>query len=580
MSHLGPVVAAVPGAETILVVDDDVWVRQIAVRALRAKGFSVLDACDGQTALAVAEQFEGPIDLVLTDAIMPGMPGVIVVEQLRRARPAIKAVFMSGYHRNELMSWGIDATQVVFVPKPFTAVDLVRAVREQLDKVDLAAEQERDESDPLRAVIADPARLAVVRATGLLDSAREEQFDRLTRLAARILKATGAYIALVDEHWHFVKSAYGVSEPFASSRDLRGHTLCHEIVRSAAPLVIADTAGDPVHRDVPTVKTFGVGAYIGIPLIIDGQVIGALAAFDSTPHAWSAEEVQTITDLAAVALDGIELRSATRRHAEARAALGRANAQLQLAKSTAEAANRAKGEFLAHMSHELRTPLNSIIGFANVLRRNAANTLGPRELTYAERISYNGGHLLELVDRILDLSKVEQGELRLHCTWVHVDETARTVCDDLAAEAEVGGVTLALEVERGTRPDGRPAPLHTDESKLRQILINLVGNALKFTPAGGRVRVALVCDPASGEPRRLDVSDTGIGIAPEAHARVFEAFEQAEEDTSARFGGTGLGLRISRALCESLGFGLTLESEVGRGSTFSVVFGERGSKAG
>jgi signal transduction histidine kinase len=99
-----------------------------------------------------------------------------------------------------------------------------------------------------------------------------------------------------------------------------------------------------------------------------------------------------------------------------------------------------------------------------------------------------------------------------------------------------------------------------------------VGNALKFTPAGGQVRVSLACRPESGEVQHLDISDTGIGIAPEAQARVFEAFEQAEEDTGARFGGTGLGLRISRALSESLGFGLTLESEVGKGSTFKIVF--------
>ena len=579
MSHRESGMAVASGPETILVVDDDAWVRQIAVRSLRAKGYGVLDACDGQTALTVASEFPGPIPLVLMDAIMPGMTGAMVVEELRRMRPEIKAVFMSGYRGEELSSWGIDASQVPFVQKPFTVVDLVQRIREELDTVSPAGALACDESDPLRRIIADPARLAVVRATGLLDSEHEEQFDRLTRLAAQLVGATAAYVAIVDEHRDCHKSAFVAGEPEASVRELRGPTLCHYVVQAAAPLAIPNAALDPTYGALLVVKQFGIAAYLGVPLIIEGQAIGTLCVISSTPRAWTAEEVRALIDLAAVALDVIELRTATRQAAESRAALGRANIQLHLAKNTAETANQAKAEFLAHMSHELRTPLNSIIGFANVLRRNTAMTLGPREMTYAERIAFNGGHLLGVVDRILDLSKVEQSDLELRCTWVQIDEAARAVCDDFGDEAAAAGVSLVLEVECGEQPGRSILPIHTDDSKLRQILINLVDNALKFTPAGGRVRVALVCDSPSGEPRRIDVADTGIGIAPDAQARVFEAFEQAEDDTSARFGGTGLGLRISKALCESLGFCLTLESEVGKGSTFSVVFGRSGFRA-
>jgi signal transduction histidine kinase len=424
--------------------------------------------------------------------------------------------------------------------------------------------------DPLRKVIADPARLTVLRSTQLLDSGREEQFDRLTRLAAQFLDAPAAFFSLVDENRDFYVADCGFGEPLATIRELRGLTFCQYAVQSSAPLVIGDTAGDPLYRKVPTVKSLGVAAYLGVPLVIEGQPIGALCVIDRKPRAWTAREVQALTDLAAVALDGIELRSETCRHAVARAALERANIQLQQAKNTAETANRAKADFLAHMSHELRTPLNSIIGFANVLVRNPAKSLGPREQKYAERIAFNGTHLLELVNRILDLSKIERGEHDVRCTWVRADEVAHTVCDDLTDAAAAAGVSLAFVEEWGGQPGRAPAPLHTDGSKLRQILINLVGNALKFTLAGGSVRVTLVCDPRSGAPRRLDVSDTGIGIAPDAQKRVFEAFEQATEDTAVRYGGTGLGLSISRALCESLGFDLSVESEVGKGSTFSV----------
>ncbi|HET9013643.1 MAG TPA: GAF domain-containing protein, partial [Gemmatimonadaceae bacterium] len=508
LHHVVP--RAAGARETILVVDDDLWLRQVATRALRAGGYDVLEACDGQTALTVSDGFGGTIDLVLSDAIMPGMTGAEVVEGLRRSRPQVRAVFMSGYLGEELSSWGIDTSRVAFVKKPFSAVELLRSVRERLDSPESVVDGSGDAGDPLSRLIADPARLRVLRDTGLLDAERDERFDRLTRLAAQFLMVPAAFITLVDEHRDFFTSDTGFGEPVAAARQFGGRTLCQHTLRSATPLAVDDTAADPHYASVPSVAAFGVGAYLGVPLIVEGQPIGAMCAIDTTPRSWTGDEVRVLSDLAAMTLDEIELRMATRRNAESRAALGRANIQLHLAKNTAEAANRAKSDFLTHMSHELRTPLNSIIGFANVLRRNTAGAMGPKELTYADRISSNGAHLLEMVDRILDLSKVEQGDLNLRLTRVPLHDLARSVCDNFANEAVAATVSLVMDVEGLEQPDQAPAPLHTDESKLRQVLINLVGNALKFTPAGGSVRVAIACDPRSGAPLRLDVSDTGI----------------------------------------------------------------------
>ena len=556
--------------ETILVVDDEIWLRQIAARALRARGYVVLDACDGHTALTISESHVGPIDLVLSDAIMPGMTGAEVVAGLRRDRPAMRAVFMSGYHGDELAHWGIDTSRVMFVQKPFSASDLLQSVREELDRAVLPPGSVNAQHNPFCG-LRDPVRLKVLHATMLLDSERDEHFDRLTRLAAQFIGVPTVLFTLMDEHRDFFKSLYSASGQLTSLREVTGRTLCQHTLQSPEPLVITDALADERYATLPNVVNFGVRAYLGIPLVVEGQTIGVLCVIESVPREWTAGEIQTMVDLAALTVDEIELRAATRRSAEARAALSGANTQLHLAKIAAEAANLAKSEFLARMSHELRTPLNSIIGFANILRRNPGTSLGERELTYASRISANGAKLLDVVDGILDLSRVEQGELNLRCRWVQVDAVARTVCNDLVDDAAAAGVSLVVEVAEAAS-DIEPAAIHTDEGRLRQILINVVGNALKFTPSGGRVRVAVARDAQSGKPNRIDVIDTGIGIAPDAQARIFEAFEQADEDTGARFGGAGLGLRISRALCDSLGFGLTLESVVGRGSTFTIDF--------
>jgi PAS domain S-box-containing protein len=245
-------------------------------------------------------------------------------------------------------------------------------------------------------------------------------------------------------------------------------------------------------------------------------------------------------------------------------------AELRAATDMAIAANRAKSEFLARMSHELRTPLNAVIGFASILERNKRGALAEKELLYAARIDRNGRHLLKLINDILDLSKVEAGYVRLEESTVRVDLLARDICDVLADRAAEAFIALDLVLE--DVPEAGVAPMRSDETRLRQVLLNLIGNALKFTPKHGRVRVRVVTDPTSGRPLFLDVTDSGIGIPEDAQDRVFGAFEQADLDTSARFGGTGLGLPISRALCEAMGFGLTLSSRVGEGSTFAIRF--------
>ena len=251
----------------------------------------------------------------------------------------------------------------------------------------------------------------------------------------------------------------------------------------------------------------------------------------------------------------------------------RYEAALLRARDAAEAASRAKSDFLSRMSHELRTPLNSVIGFARVLRRNGAGRLEAKDLQYLDRIQANGEHLLKLVNDVLDVSKIEAGLVTVDAGAVQVDALVREVVEQLEGQPRAPGVALRAEVPAG------PVMMKTDSRLLRQVLINLVGNAIRFTHEG-HVAVRLVVEPRTHRPLRIDVADTGIGIAADRQRAIFEPFEQADSTTTRSYGGTGLGLSIARSLCEALGYELTVQSAPGEGSTFSIGLGGDARRTG
>jgi PAS domain S-box-containing protein len=243
----------------------------------------------------------------------------------------------------------------------------------------------------------------------------------------------------------------------------------------------------------------------------------------------------------------------------------RAELELIVARDAAEAASRAKSDFLARMSHELRTPLNSIIGFANVLLKNKSSRLIENDLSYLTRIATNGRHLLGLINDILDLSKIEAGHMTLEITSVALDALVRETVDELEGQTRDRTVELRAELPTSVQR------IDTDEARMKQVLINLIGNALKFTERG-EVVVRLETDDA-GCPTRVEVRDTGIGIPPDRLDAIFNVFEQAESMINRRYGGTGLGLAISRSLCDLLGHRLEVASVEGQGTTMVVRLG-------
>jgi GAF domain-containing protein/CheY-like chemotaxis protein len=357
------------------------------------------------------------------------------------------------------------------------------------------------------------------------------------------------------------KSAFGMSaERVAGLRERRvrlGETHLGRAAVERAPVYVDDVQQDSTLGPDRGVLLEGIHAVLAVPLLREDKVVGGLVIRRRTVGGFAPTIpalLQTFADQAVLAIE----------HARLFQELAARGEEARRARDEAEEASRTKSSFLANMSHELRTPLNAIIGLTELLCDNAGRFGTEKALEPLRRVLRAGRHLLSLINDILDLSKIEAGKMDLTLETVAIQPVVEEVLGTARPLAEQNNNALELDC-----PDGIGS-VHADIMRLRQILLNLLSNACKFTK-GGTVWLRIARSEEAGQ-HWVDfaVSDTGIGMNEEQLGRLFQEFTQADASTTRQFGGTGLGLAISRRLCRLMGGDITVTSAVGEGSTFTV----------
>jgi len=321
------------------------------------------------------------------------------------------------------------------------------------------------------------------------------------------------------------------------------------VLLERAPVHVLDAGSDPEYRMTEMQKIGGYRSILGVPLLREGIPTGVVVLTRRSVRAFTHRQIELVTNFASQAVIAIE-------NVRLFEEIQDKNRQLELASEN-------KSQFLSSMSHELRTPLNAIIGLTEMMVTNTAPFGTEKALEPLRRVNAAGNHLLSLINEVLDLSKIEAGKLELNSELVDLARLIDEVIGTAEQLAEKNKNRLVVEAQENV------GALKADPMRLKQILLNLLSNACKFTKEGKvALRIRKVADGRDWV--ELAVADTGIGLTAEQQAKLFQDFTQADSLTARRYGGTGLGLAITRKLARMMGGDVTVTSEPGKGSVFTV----------
>ena len=429
--------------------------------------------------------------------------------------------------------------------------------------------------------VEDAERISKLKKYQVLNNNEEPAFARLTELAKLFFNMPVVAITFMDEETQYLKSLHGLDGICTTSRKV---AICNYTVLSDEVLVLPDLTEDSRFSQNPLVTEAPyLRFYAGAPIIMqeDGKTyrLGSLCLMDmQAHHDFTEKDADILAQFAAMAADALKLQD-QQRHAKH--------------------ANEMKSEFLANMSHEIRTPMNGIIGMVEML---AETKLSAEQQEYVDNIKVSNEHLLAIINGILDLSKVESGKMTIDSIPMNISSLCNEVVSLFAVKARQRGLTLDYHYTEALSPYIKGDPV-----RIKQIMVNLVNNAIKFTREGGRVTIDVKhmennpCEDKYGNHKSIcshelqveqashyntddsgsvnhqdmtlciEVTDTGVGIKPESLEAIFDAYDQANKSTHRLYGGTGLGLSVCKSLVELMGGYIEVDSAVGIGTTFTVL---------